>query len=368
MLAWLKAWQEELGDTYVLGLVRAVLGAMVFWETLGWARELVTIGYFGDRFHLPFIPEQAVPSRSAYTALLALMGVLSALAALGIRARAALGASALFGVYVLLCDRLVYHHNRYALFCISFLVALAPCDRSFLLLGGDVGVSSRIGPLWAQRLAQVQLSIIYLAAGTGKLRDADWRGGLVLADRIARHAGEALGRGVPHAVIDFLTSSVTASALAKLAIATELFLAAGLWLRRTRVLALWWGTMFHLVIEVTSHVELFTWLVLTVYALFATPDVRARKLFFDPSRPMGAHLARAVRLLDWLLRFDVQPWQPDRLRTGHALVVVRRDGSRATGIRALAMVARCVPLLFPLWAPLAFVASFTKGGEASARV
>jgi hypothetical protein len=47
-------------------------------------------------------------------------------------------------------------------------------------------------------------------------------------------------------------------------------------------------------------------------------------------------------------------------------VIVRRDGSRATGIRALAMVARCVPLLFPLWAPLALLASFTKGGEASA--
>jgi hypothetical protein len=46
---------------------------------------------------------------------------------------------------------------------------------------------------------------------------------------------------------------------------------------------------------------------------------------------------------------------------------VRRDGSSATGIRALAMVARCTPLMFPLWAPLAFIASFTKGGDTSAR-
>jgi hypothetical protein len=45
---------------------------------------------------------------------------------------------------------------------------------------------------------------------------------------------------------------------------------------------------------------------------------------------------------------------------------VRRDGTHATGVRALAMLARCIPLLFPLWAPFAFVASFTKGGEASA--
>jgi hypothetical protein len=31
------------------------------------------------------------------------------------------------------------------------------------------------------------------------------------------------------------------------------------------------------------------------------------------------------------------------------------------------MVARCTPLLFPLWAPLALAASFTKGGEVSFR-
>jgi len=46
---------------------------------------------------------------------------------------------------------------------------------------------------------------------------------------------------------------------------------------------------------------------------------------------------------------------------------VRRDGSRATGIRAFAMVARCVPILFPLWAPLALIASLTLGGDASTR-
>jgi hypothetical protein len=46
--------------------------------------------------------------------------------------------------------------------------------------------------------------------------------------------------------------------------------------------------------------------------------------------------------------------------------VIRRDGTLATGVRALAMVARCTPLLFTLWVPLAVVASFTKGGDASA--
>jgi hypothetical protein len=368
MLRLVKAWQTELGDAYVLGLVRMVLGLLIFWQTLGAARQLLSVGYFGDAFHVPFIPEAWVASRLVYTTILAAMLVFAALATVGHRGRIALGACAVFGIYVLLCDRLQFHHNRYSLFLFAGILSLSPCDRSFLILDGTETPAARIAPLWAQRLAQAQLSLIYIASGCGKFKDDDWRNGLVLADRLARHTQEAIDKGTPHWLMEWLANPGTASALAKLAIATELFLSVGLWMRRTRVYALWWGVMFHLAIELTSQVELFTWLTLTIYALFATPDVHARKLFFDPSRPKGAVYARLVRLFDWLARFDIEPWQPDRLKTGHSLVVVRRDGTRATGIRAFAMIARCLPILFPLWAPIAFVASFTRAGEASARV
>jgi hypothetical protein len=357
----------ELGDAYVLGLARVALGGLVFWEALVWGRELVEDGYFGDVFHLPFIPEAWVPSRLAYTGLLASMLILAVLATVGHRARIALGATAAIGLYVLLCDRLQYHHNSYALFCFAGLLAVAPCDRSFLIAGSVDTPAVRVGSLWAVRLARAQVSVIYLASGAGKLFDADWRDGLVLADRMTRHAHEAIARGVPPRVIEWLTSAAASSAVAKLAIATELFLAVGLWPRRTRVFALWWGVMFHLTIELTSQVQVFTWLMLTTYAFFVTPDVHARKFFFDPSRPKGAVYARLVRFFDWFARFDVVAWQPDGIKTGHSLVIVRRDGSRATGIRAFAMVARCIPVLFPLWGPIALVASFTKGGEASVR-
>src|SRR5262249_11876200 len=153
---------------------------------------------------------------------------------------------------------------------------------------------SRGAPLWAQRLAQVQLAIVYLASGGSKLFDPDWRDGLVIADRFARYGYQALERGVPQAVVDAFSTPSATSAPAKLAIATELFLPVGLFMKRTRVFALWWGVMFHLTIEVTSRVEVFTWLTLAMYALFATPDFRARKLFFDPSRAKGRVLARLV--------------------------------------------------------------------------
>jgi hypothetical protein len=360
----IRRWADETGDAWVLGIVRGAVGLMLFLQALSAAEELVTSGYFGDRFHLPLIPESLVPSRTIYLATVAARILLAVMVTVGLRARLALAASGMFAIYTLLLNRIEYHHNRYALACYALLLALTPCDRA-LALGYDG--PSRGAPLWAQRLTQVQVAIVYLASGTSKLLDPDWRDGLVIADRFARYGYQALERGVPHAVVDAFSTPSATSALAKLAIATELFLAFALFYRNTRVFALWWGTMFHLTIEVTSRVEMFTWLTLTMYALFATPDYRARKLFFDPSRAKGRVLVRLIRTLDWLARFEVKPWEPDRLKTGHVLVVVRRDGSRATGVRAFAMCTRTLPLLFPLWAPLALVASFTKGGDTSAR-
>jgi len=365
---WIRRWAGEVGDAHVLGTVRVAFGAMLFWQTLELGRDLETRGYFGDAFHVPFVPEAWVPSARVYAGLLAARLFLAALVLLGQAARPALFASAALGLYGLLCDRVEFHHNRYALFCFALLLAFTPCHRAIVLTRGDVeGPGARLGSLWAPRVAQLQVSLIYVASGGSKLLDHEWRDGLVIADRFARYGGEALARGVPAGVVEWFSRPAVTSNLAKLAIATELLLAVGLWLPRTRVIAIWWGVMFHLTIEVTSRVELFTWLTLTTYAFFVVPDHRARKLYFDATRPSGAWTARVVAALDWFARFDARPWSPDGLRGGHSVVVVRRDGTRATGVRALAMIARCVPLLFPLWAPLALAASFTRGGEANTR-
>lgn len=362
MLSAIRNWRDELGDVYLLGAVRVALGLLLFANGLRAARELKD-GYFGDVFHWPMVPESLVPSLTTYQVLVAAQLLLAVLVVSGYWARAALFVSALAGIYVLLCDRLQFHHNRWALFCYSLLVAVSPCDRSFCVAGDPA--DARIAPLWAARLAQLQLSIIYVASGGSKLLDADWRSGLVVVERLRLYGQQAVARGVPQGLVEWLSEPDVASALAKLAIATELFLAIGLFDRRTRIFALWWGIYFHLVIEATSRVEGFTWLTLAIYLLFATPDVNARKLFYDSSRLRAKMVARSVSLLDWLARFEVKAWAPDAVKKGHTVVVVGRDGTHATGVRALAMIARATPLLFPLWAPLAFLASFTKGGDLS---
>ena len=72
--------------------------------------------------------------------------------------------ASLSGLYVLLSDRLQYHNNRYVLLLMCLLLALTPCDRSFCIRGNVRDPAARRGPIWAQRLMQLQLSIVYAAS------------------------------------------------------------------------------------------------------------------------------------------------------------------------------------------------------------
>ena len=356
-------FKDEIGDGFVLGPVRVVVGALLGWDALAAAKELGSIGYFGDVFHVSMLPDALVPSARLYAVLLALRVCVAVMVMFSIWARPGLAVSALLGLWMLLCDRLQFHHNRYSLDCYALLLALTPCDRSWRVTESAVP-EPRTGPFWAVRLCQLQVSIVYLASGGSKLLDPDWRSGVVLADRIVRHAHLAVAAGVPRSVVDALARADASSALAKLAIMSELVICVGLWLRPTRVVVLWWGLWFHVTIQLTTNVETFTVLTLAMYGAFATPDFHARKLRYDPSRFWGKTAGVLVPLLDWLGRFEVKAWEPDD-QPGHSLVVVRRDGERVTGIRAFAMITRCTPLLFPLWAPVALIASFTRQGDLS---
>jgi hypothetical protein len=359
-LSLFRRWQEEIGEAYVVSLVRMILGVLLLVNAARELSELMTSSFFGDVFHLPIVPEALVPSKRVFAALVLAQLLLSILIILGRAARGALVASAAIGIYFLLCDRLGYHNNRYALFLFALLVAFAPCEQAFVV-GRPKSAAPSAGPLWAQRLAQLQLALIYLASGSSKLFDPDWRGGLVVGDRLLRSTQIAVEKGVPLELMRWLSDASVASALSKVAIASELFLAIGLFVPRTRFFALWWGTMFHLTIELTSQVELFGWLTLTVYALFAVPKTRERVLLYDPARAAGRWVFQLLRRLDWLARFEFHG-EPERL-SGRAFAVIDRGGTATHGLSALAHIARATPLLFPLSLPLLAVGHLISRGE-----
>ena len=343
---------DEVGDVHALAAARIAFGILLLLQTWEMASELLGEGYFGDHFHEPFVPEAWVPSERTYVLLLCLQAVGAVLVVVGHFARPAMAFCAAAMTYAMLCDRLHYHHNRWALACYVFLLSMSPCDRAYAL---GARRDDAVGPLWAMQLARVQVSIVYMASGGSKLLDRDWRSGAVLLDRMIRYGSDAIEHGVPRAMVEFFQQPAVASALAKSAISIELFLAFALQSRRLRLLALFVGIVFHVTIELTSAVELFGLTTMAAYLLFATPEARTRSLRYDPTRRKAVALAWTVRVLDWLARFRVEPWQPDTVAASHSVVVTDREGHAHTGFAAAEATMRALPLLFPLWAILQLV-------------
>ncbi|HYP76612.1 MAG TPA: HTTM domain-containing protein [Polyangiaceae bacterium] len=364
----LACWRffHEERDALVLGLLRLSISALLFFNGLRLIVELSRDGYFGEYFHIPMIPEAWVPDRSGYRSLLGLQALASLFAFLGIWPREALLTASSLGLYFLLSDRLQYHNNRYALLLLGFLLAFTPCDRSFLLVRGRAHTlprEQRIAPTFARRLFQIQVSLIYLGSLGGKLLDSDWRSGLVLSMRFAKapEISALKGHPLPSWVIAVLTAGWFASLAAKAAIASELFIALGSWFERTRRLALWLGVVFHISIELTANVELFSWLMLSSYFSFVVPEVRERRFEFVRGSARAERLARLVKWFDWCARFEQCPLPSSPV--GPTFYVTNREGRRASGVLGLSQLAEAIPLLFPLWLPLALSARLGEKRE-----
>ena len=132
-----------------------------------------------------------------------------------------------------------------------------------------------------------------------------------------------------------------------MAIATELFLAAGLWLPRTRLIAIRVAIVFHLAIELGAQVEVFSLAAIAALAIWVTPSPRDRVIRLGRGTRSARTLARVVPTLDWLGRFTVEPARPG----DPDVVVVDRDGTTVHGRAAVRGIVERLPVTFPL-APL----------------
>ena len=101
-----------------------------------------------------------------------------------------------------------------------------------------------------------------------------------------------------------------------------LFIALGLWSRRTRYAAIWIAICFHVAIQLSADVEVFSYLAIAALVIWAVPSTRDRVLSIDRTNPVHRRLTAGTRALDWLARFTVEDAAP-----GSPLTVVDRDGS-----------------------------------------
>lgn len=338
----LGAVVDRQGDLRAVCLMRALMGAVVIrhlWPDL--TAEVSAV----ERFHVPFWTWLPVPGPGGHRALVVLGTVAGAAMIVGLAARAATVVAAATVTYLVTLDVTSFAHNRGFLVWLLLGLSLLPVDRAWALdarfrsTRSGSSPPSATGPVWPLLGLRVVVSTVYLTSGLTKLADPDWRGGLVLWDRVTRHQHLIPTDGW---LVDGLTSRAFHHLLSPAAIAVEVFLGVGLWLARTRLAAIWVALAFHASIEVLASVQTFSWSAIVALLLWVTPSGRDRTVVAGPE------LGRLVRRLDWLGRFRVEQTAGDPESPSS---MVDRDARVLCGRTAELTVLSRLPLVFPFAGP-----------------
>lgn len=315
-----------------LSLLRVLVGPIVLlhlWPFLDDARHG---RIYRDAFHQPYASWYPEPPRDVYIALLCIGAVAAVAMTLGIAARAASVTAFAVVTYNLFLSTTNYHHNRAYLVVVLAAIAAAPT--------GDLD-AERTAPAWPLWLLRMEAATVYATSGVSKLLDHDWWTGAVTWQRVVRVQDRLLAdTPLPRWAVDALTNRTFHTYAAKVIILTELFIAVGVWSRRTRYAAVWVAVVFHVAIEVSASVQVFSYLAVAVLVIWAVPSTRDRVVHVDLTSPSHRRLVRAVTALDWLARFRVAA----DVASGAPVSVVDRDGTTVEGGRAIALVFSRLPV------------------------
>jgi len=340
---------EQYGSVQAIAVMRIAMGPITLLHLRPFLRDARAGVAYDDHFWEPFIPGLHLPG-GVWFALLWVGAAAAVLLTVGLFTR--LASWTVFAVVAtnLLLSQTHFRHNRTFLAILLLGLALVPSGRELSL---DAWWRRRRGlaplpdavPLWPLWLLRAQVCLVYLASGGSKLVDPDWRGGLVLWDRVVRYQHVLEPTPLPGWAIDLLTSRWVYFFVGPAAVFTELFIGVALWFGRTRLTAVWVALAFHALIELSASVEVFSLAAVAALAIWVTPSVRDRVVRVDDSR-QGRLVGFAVRTLDWFGRFRLE-----RARDGPAIEVVDRDGSVLAGPAAVRFALTRLPLTFPIAAP-----------------
>jgi hypothetical protein len=123
---------------------------------------------------------------------------------------------------------------------------------------------------WAQRMIQIQLSLLYFAAFCHKVKSPAWLNGTALY--YVYHLDSLRRFPVPA----WLLGSTMLKWAGWLAIALEFALGVLIWVKDLRYILLAMGVLLHLSLEYSLNIALFQWDVLSGYILFIDPSDASR--------------------------------------------------------------------------------------------
>jgi uncharacterized membrane protein YphA (DoxX/SURF4 family) len=343
----IAAFDELLGrpvSMRALALLRVLAGLVVLLHLEPFLSDSLEGRTYQDAFHEPYAAWYPELPEALYIGMLWLAVVAAVAMFLGLLTRPATAATFALVAYNLFLSTTHFHNNRAYLVVVLGLLAVAPCGRELSLDAWlrrrrrrpALELTSAAWPLW---LLRFESSAVYAASGLSKLVDPDWFGGTVTWQRVVRARQDLEAMPLPEWAISILTDRDFHTGAAKFIVLIELFIAAGLWWRGSRYLAVWVAVVFHISIEFSASVQVFSFLAISVLVVWAVPRTRDRVIRIDPTATRQRRLGVLVRGLDWLARFRIEPAPP-----GSSLEVVDRDGRALRGKPAAALALSRLPL------------------------
>jgi vitamin K-dependent gamma-carboxylase len=335
------AFDELLGrpvSMRALAVLRVAAGPVVLLHLRPFIADAFDGRTYRDAFYEPYAAWYPEVPDAVYVALLWLGAAAAVGMSLGLLTRLTTATTFAVVAYNLFLSTTHFHNNRAYLVIVLGLLSAAPCGRE---LSVDAWLRRRRGrpalarsaPAWPLWLLRFECAAVYGASGVSKLVDPDWFGGTVTWQRVVRARDQLEAWALPDWAVSVLTDRSFHTGAAKLVVLTELFIAVGLWWPRTRYAAVWVAVVFHVAIDMSAAVQVFSYLAIAVLAVWAVPSTRDRVLRID------RRWASAVRALDWLARFRVEPGP-----RGSPLHVTDRDGATIAGAPAVALALSRLPL------------------------
>ncbi|HEY6417344.1 MAG TPA: HTTM domain-containing protein, partial [Acidimicrobiales bacterium] len=327
-----------------LALLRILVGPVTLLHLRPFVADALAGRIYRDAFYEPYASWYPELPRPLYGAML-VVGVVAAVAmSLGLCTRVATAATLGVVAYNLFLSTTHVHSNRAYLVIVLAALAVAPCGRE---LSVDAWLRERRGeppldpraPAWPLWLLRFEAAVVYGASGVSKLVDPDWFGGTVTWHRIVQVRERLDASPLPGWAVSLLADRSFHTVSAKLIVITELFIAIGLCWRATRYAAVWIAVCFHVAIEVSASVQVFSYLAIAALVVWAVPSTRDRVVAIDPANPGHRRLAQVMGPLDWLARFRVVDGP-----SGGPVSLTERDGSVQTGAAAVARVLSRLPL------------------------
>ena len=252
-----------------LALLRVLAGPIVLLHLRPFLADGLDGRTYRDAFYEPYASWYPELPDAVYLGLLGLGAAAAVAMSLGFLTRLATTTTFAVVAYHLFLSTTHFHNNRAYLVIVLGLLAVTPCGRE---LSVDAWLRRRRGrppldlsaPAWPLWLLRFECAAIYGASGVSKLVDPDWFGGTVTWQRVVRARDDM--DAWPDWVVSLLTDRSFHTGAAKFIVLTELFLAVGLWWRGTRYAAIWVAVAFHVSIEMSASVQVFSFLAVAVLA------------------------------------------------------------------------------------------------------